>query len=93
MANLISNTYHLPYYQQIFIKGSKEHTSLQITHKICATLQTKVRPREVKISHEHSEKNEKIEFNDGDLQASLCLGEKKREHKNCLVLGRNLLLP
>ena len=33
----------------------------------CCILQTKVKHREVKISHEHSEKNEKIEFNDGEL--------------------------
>lgn len=32
-----------------------------------AGLRTKVKRREVKISHEHSEENEKIEFNDGEL--------------------------
>lgn len=36
-------------------------------HKKCAVLQTKVKQREVKISHEHPEEDEKIEFNDGEL--------------------------
>lgn len=66
----------------------------QRTHQKCALLWTKVRWREVKISHEPSGAQEPW-FNDGELEASLSGGEKvqKKKHKNCLVVGRNLLLP
>lgn len=55
------------YYQQIFIKGLTEHTSLWKMQKKCSILPTKMKQRELKISHEHSENNGKIEFNDGEL--------------------------